>query len=605
MKLCYHNVLAEETVTVSTEAAGFEKENAYSNRTGDYWKPTAVPAWLKATGRMPVGMWLGSREAGVLTTSELVTDGDMPSTTNWTPLNATLSIVGGALRVTNTLAGVAYVYQQIAAEVGVQQTMTLDIVTDGVTGGVTISAGSSPNSQDYGSNFIATPTPGAYSVNFTPTSGTTYIAMSVTSSALAGEYVDYDNVSVISGGDQDLTINAKPLNVIGTLTRTAVSTGFVWYSGFSSSNYLQQPYNADLNYGVGDFSYSILIKNVGVNEYLFDREIVGGNVNRVAGLISNDGEPFFYTQDNSNISQLIATGVVVSGNTKGQLITFLRRSGVMEIWVDEALVASQSMTVVDLTSTDSATLTVGARHGSYAQACTGSLGLLRSHDYALTPGQITDMANKEKHYDVPGAVLPATYLSTSATTADYFAMYAHDFGQTGSSVVLQYSDDDAAWTNAFAPIFPSSSAPTVKTFTQSSHKYWRVYVDGAVQSMGVCMFGVRLDFQRGLTFGFAPPALAQQFMPRSNVSKQGEFVGRSVTAKPVPSRLSFAPTFTPAWVRQYWPGLIRHMEKKPFFILPQDAYPDEAVFCWSDRLSAPSYPSTMMRIDIPIIAKVA
>ena len=47
------------------------------------------------------------------------------------------------------------------------------------------------------------------------------------------------------------------LQVFGTVTKTAVATGaeLVAYSGFSSSNYLQQPYNSDLDFGTGDFCF--------------------------------------------------------------------------------------------------------------------------------------------------------------------------------------------------------------------------------------------------------------------------------------------------------------------------------------------------------------
>ncbi|HMA77892.1 MAG TPA: hypothetical protein VKP88_02005, partial [Candidatus Paceibacterota bacterium] len=45
------------------------------------------------------------------------------------------------------------------------------------------------------------------------------------------------------------------LIVNGTITRTKVAPGadLVGYSGFSSTNYLEQPYNPDLDFGTGDF----------------------------------------------------------------------------------------------------------------------------------------------------------------------------------------------------------------------------------------------------------------------------------------------------------------------------------------------------------------
>jgi len=52
----YHNLLESGTVTASTEASGFEKENAYDNNTYDYWKPTAATAYLNLDGGY--GRWV-------------------------------------------------------------------------------------------------------------------------------------------------------------------------------------------------------------------------------------------------------------------------------------------------------------------------------------------------------------------------------------------------------------------------------------------------------------------------------------------------------------------------------------------------------------------
>jgi hypothetical protein len=72
-----------------------------------------------------------------------------------------------------------------------------------------------------------------------------------------GGYGIIDNVSVRLA-EEDRSVNGNGLQVFGTVTKTAVATGadLVGYSGFSSSNYLRQPYNPDLNFGTG--SYSIM-----------------------------------------------------------------------------------------------------------------------------------------------------------------------------------------------------------------------------------------------------------------------------------------------------------------------------------------------------------
>ena len=67
-----------------------------------------------------------------------------------------------------------------------------------------------------------------------------------------------DDVSVRLA-EEDRSVNGNGLQVFGTVTKNPVATGadLVAYSGFSASNYLQQPYNADLDFGTGNFTYAV------------------------------------------------------------------------------------------------------------------------------------------------------------------------------------------------------------------------------------------------------------------------------------------------------------------------------------------------------------
>jgi hypothetical protein len=70
----------------------------------------------------------------------------------------------------------------------------------------------------------------------------------------AGATGTFDNISVRLA-DPDRSVKANGLIVNGSLTKSAVATGaqLVAYSGFSASNYLEQPYNSALDFGTGDF----------------------------------------------------------------------------------------------------------------------------------------------------------------------------------------------------------------------------------------------------------------------------------------------------------------------------------------------------------------
>ncbi len=480
MRIGYHNILNESSVSSLSDVQGFEKENAYDGRTGGYWKSAAVPGWIKSSGRMPIGMWMGDTVAGAASSSELV----VPS----------------------------------------------------------------------------------------------------------------------SGGVDDLSVNNIDLAVYGSLLKSKVvsNTGIVEYSGFSSANYLEQPYNAALEFGSNDFNFTGWVRVSSANGAL-QAILVRGNEQSGASIsiyVNGLGVLSYFSN-----TTLISAGPSIADN-KHHFIAVVRKSSVISIYIDGVKVGGGPDTS-NQTTGGGAKLRFGANQSGANPLVNGYLSLWSVEDFALTSNDVKSIYNKEKFYFIKEGLLPSTLLSTRANTVDYLAIYDHDLASSGASIVLQCSDNNSAWSNLFSPIYPSSSSPIFMVLQQSSHKYWRIQVSGAQSSIGVLMLGVRLDFANGLTFGFSPPALAQQFMPRTNISADGEFIGRSISKKPISGNLVFNPVFSRSWVRQFWPELIRHMERKPFFVFPEEPYPDEALFCWADQIHGPEYSSTFMSLRIPIKAKAS
>jgi hypothetical protein len=67
---------------------------------------------------------------------------------------------------------------------------------------------------------------------------------------------DFDNISV-KEVIADRSHKAAAANIFGTLVKTPVAAAaqLVGYSGFSATNYIQEPYSPDLDYGTGEFSF--------------------------------------------------------------------------------------------------------------------------------------------------------------------------------------------------------------------------------------------------------------------------------------------------------------------------------------------------------------
>jgi hypothetical protein len=117
---------------------------------------------------------------------ELIVNGTGTSTSGWTAGNgATLSVVGGRLRVTNG-AIYGYATQAVAVEVGKQYLFS----AAGMTGARAIRLGHSPGESTYASSFDS-----VAGTTFTPTHSPLYATMTVNSETL-GAFAEFDDISL-------------------------------------------------------------------------------------------------------------------------------------------------------------------------------------------------------------------------------------------------------------------------------------------------------------------------------------------------------------------------------------------------------------------------
>jgi len=346
--------------------------------------------------------------------SELVTNGDGSSTTGWTGgAGATLSTTSGRLRLTNSTADWGNAYQQISTVVGKVYTLSIDLTNTGSSlGAYSIKTAVS------GSSLVTSST--SSSSTFVATTTTTVVSLQVQTST-SGATADFDNISVRLA-DQDRSVNSNGLAVHGTITKTAVATGadLVGYSGFSSSNYLEQPYNSDLDFGTGDFSVMGWIKPTGGYDdgYIFQR----GDAGTAGGLIAlrrgygGGGFPrlhwgstgFDYDSIfNKKVPDDVWSFIVVmrSGNT---IQTFVNAEG------------SGANTSSTNVSNTNGKLRMGLRMDTVGQAIQGSLALWRISATAPSAKQIKDIYEAEKPLFQAGA--QATLYGTS----DAVTALAHD-----------------------------------------------------------------------------------------------------------------------------------------------------------------------------------
>ena len=195
----------------------------------------------------------------------------------------------------------------------------------------------------------------------------------------------------------------------------------------------------------------------------------------------------------------------------------------------------------------------------------------------------------------------------SAVAVDYFAFYSSDlYLQTGATVKL-YSGSSSPATTLVGTITPTTRGPKFLAVTTSSLRYWRLTFATTASyapKIQLAALGARLEIEKGLRDGFAPPALGARNASTTSTSQGGLFIGRSVAVAPVKFNMSMT-NLTASWIRTNWPALLAHIEAKPFYLLPEpDGYTDEAVIAWTvNRPAQPVYSDyTLMRINLALEA---
>ncbi len=220
----------------------------------------------------------------------------------------------------------------------------------------------------------------------------TFIASASTVSAViwnggASSSVNYKNFD-IRLADPDRSVNANGLIVNGTVTKNPVATGadLVAYSGFSASNYLEQPHNSDLDFGTGDFCVMgwYNLSNSGSSAGLFSK---GVSTRELTVFWSSTNNLRLYI-DNVQVLNPTFTGVVGSW----VFVTATRTGGVAYIYANGELLASAANSASTDTAND--TFLVGKDHAG--QPALASIALVRVSSTAPTAAQIAKIYNDEK-----------------------------------------------------------------------------------------------------------------------------------------------------------------------------------------------------------------
>ena len=324
-----------------------------------------------------------------VTGSEFVSNGDFssPGTTGWNASsNAVLTNTNNSLRVTNGgSANPAALYTVSGLTIGKQYTVTAEL--SGISNITGARVDLDHNNVDGNGNIVNTtvnvPTVGSHT--FTAVTNTATIQC-FSLGAGTNDYAEFDNVSVRLA-EEDRSVNGNGLQVFGSITKNPVATGadLVAYSGFSGSNYLEQPYNSDLDFGTGDFCINFWINTTDTTGYPYLYTRSDGSTGFRSYIMPDGTCRFIVGNEYPTTLSSIATGVWTN-------ICFVRSNGFGTIYRDGKEDASNE---VSLTTTITEPLIIGNSF-DYANPLSGSLALFRISATVPSPEQIAKIYEDEK-----------------------------------------------------------------------------------------------------------------------------------------------------------------------------------------------------------------
>jgi hypothetical protein len=197
-----------------------------------------------------------------------------------------------------------------------------------------------------------------------------------------------------------------------------VATGadLVAYSGFSDgTNYLEQPYNSDLDFGTGDFCILGWFKNSSLSD-AYVHFLDNGYPNTEyfsCGMVQTSGDVTMRLKDSAGQDDITTSSLNLDDGTWHQYC-FVRRGLTAYIYIDGQAKVTQAISNRNLTGT-SDVLSVGVR-GDGIRRNNGYLSLWRISATAPSPEQIKKIYEDEKVLFQEGAQA-TLYGSSDAVTA--------------------------------------------------------------------------------------------------------------------------------------------------------------------------------------------
>lgn len=430
--------IANGAAIATTQGLSIVAENASSpsNSMIAYATTQYNTGWMHGNIK---GAWLSDTVQGVPVSTNYVTNPDFSSNTSgWSAFNCTLSTSASQLVCTSSSTGLYGVTQTIGGLiVGKQYYYAADL----------FSAGASPSVRIQISGIGA-----IHSSCINTVSGTgrrVFDTFTATSTSHTIEIFDYgthttgttmlvDNVH-FGFAEADRSVGGLGLQPFGTILKTPIAAGsdLVSYSGFSTSNYLQQNYTSSLDFGTTDFCIVGWARRSSTSlQALFERGTSGTSAgdNSFAAAFSNDGTLYFQTHSTAaDYLRTANSGIVSPLNTWINFVMTRTSSGI-RLYQNGVLISSASGAAKNVTNSN-AILIIG-KTTLNTLPFSGDLALLRISATVPSEDQIRKIYNDEKQLfqDNAKCTLYGASDSVTALAYDEDAQLLHVGTSAGRSV---------------------------------------------------------------------------------------------------------------------------------------------------------------------------
>lgn len=185
----------------------------------------------------------------------------------------------------------------------------------------------------------------------------------------------------------------------------------------------------------------------------------------------------------------------------------------------------------------------------------------------------------------------------SSQPVDYVAIGAHTLATAGASLTIEYSSDDASWTQVMS-VTPGDNAAIMCQFVEVSARYWRITLPGGAPEIGVIYIGRMLEMQRPIYGGHAPLNLSRTTTIRTSRSRSGQFLGQQYRRKGYETSISFS-NLKADWIRETFAPLIEDARTQPYFLAWRPSqFPKETGYVWTGDDIVPQNSGTRDYMDV-------